>query len=102
MTHSTNASLLALMKSRSEFPLRAFLLLYSKAHAKDVYCNHFEGTKLLVNWLGPIETDKSNPHTSHLLMNYEVTKLAEHLSSTPSAIWNIIFKEFQNGNLINR
>lgn len=56
----TTASLLANLKQKlllesKPFPLASLLYMYEVSNRKDTYCNYFEGFKLLVGWLGPIE-----------------------------------------------
>ena len=37
------------------FPLWALLVMYERGSLKDLYCNYFEGFKILIDWLKPIQ-----------------------------------------------
>lgn len=67
---------------RKPFPVEYLLILYIHSHRRDTYINHFEGFKLLLDWLSPIQlTGHSEPIPS-LYRTYELQELSKHLGTT--------------------
>ena len=82
-----------------QFPAASLLKLYSIANKKDVYCNHFEGFKLLAEWLAPIDTSaialEDGSTVDSLLVNYEVTVIATYLNVNANSLTRFIHRRFQ-------
>lgn len=100
----TELSPLEVLKlKRKPFPLRNLLILYFNAHSRDVYIEHFRGLKLLVEWLGPIElpTEPLTRNYPSVLTNYETQWLASYFKVDWRYIVDIVWKEFENGNIRN-
>ena len=78
------------------FPAESLLKLYSIANKKDVYCNHFEGFKLLTDWLAPIDTSaialEDATTVDSLLINYEVTVIATQLNVNANSLTRFIHR----------
>jgi len=64
------------------FPLWALLILYDNSNKRDTYCNYFEGFKLLVEWLGPIELTPHSEPIPSLYRSYEIQELSKILHTT--------------------
>ena len=83
----------------SPFLAASLLKLYSIANKKDVYCNHFEGFKLLAEWLAPIDTSaialEDATTVDSLLLNYEVTVIAKYLNVNANSLTRFIHRRFQ-------
>ena len=81
------------------FLVASLLKLYSIANKKDVYCNHFEGFKLLTEWLAPIDTSaialEDATTVDSLLLNYEVTVIAKYLNVNANSLTRFIHRRFQ-------
>lgn len=78
------------------FPLWALLAIYHTSSRQDTYCNYFEGFKLLVDWLSPIEIPhltiedrlKSENKIPKLFQGYEIQELATILGTTQEVIYH--------------
>jgi len=78
--------------SKKEFPLAALLSLYLTAPTT-LYLNHFEGFKLLVKWLGPVEKSKLQPITiPKAFSTYECQEIGTILGEHPSVIYQELYK----------
>lgn len=81
------------------FPLKNLLVLYSRAHSKDVYINNFQGFKLLVEWLAPIEqyqlvtATKTIPWCFH---SYEIQEIARILQVPADVLYTICIELYIN------
>ena len=95
-------SLERLKQSHSTFPLRYFLVLIANSHARDTIINHFDGAKLLYQWLGPVERLPGyNNDLPTMFHTYEINELATLTHTHSSIISLLILQEFQNGNIRN-
>lgn len=75
------------------FPLMQLLRLYTKARSDLVYCNYFEGFKLLVNWLKPIDiSGYAIKKVFTPLYNYEQQEMAVILGVHPSIIQQVFIE----------
>lgn len=94
----TTASLLANLKQKlllesKPFPLASLLYMYEVSNHKDTYCNYFEGFKLLVDWLGPIEIPEipaqleSKP-IPKLYHTYDIQEIAVILKTSQERIYH--------------
>ena len=71
----------------SQFPLRYFLILYTRA-PMTLYLNHFEGLKLLLRWLSPISpSEKQSISLPIYLITYEMQEIAKHTGNSVSQIY---------------
>lgn len=71
----------------SQFPLRYFLILYTRA-PRTLYLNHFEGLKLLLRWLSPISpSEKQSISLPIYLITYEMQEIAKHTGNSVSQIY---------------
>lgn len=62
------------------FPLQSIILLYTRATRSDVYCQYFEGLKLLVQYLSPIDKNVGIEfRVPASLRTYEMVELAKIL-----------------------
>jgi hypothetical protein len=87
MSDSQISDKLAALKRARElrekpFPVWALLILYENSNARDTYCNYFEGFKLLVEWLSPIELTPHSEPLHKLQRSYEIQELATILQTT--------------------
>lgn len=67
---------------KKPFPVWALLILYENGSSRDLYCNYFEGFKLLVEWLGPIELTPHSEPLNRLHRTYELQELSVILKTT--------------------
>jgi len=71
----------------SQFPLKRFLQLYTRAPTL-LYLNHFEGLKLLLRWLAPISpSTKQKFNIPIYLLTYEIQEIARYTGNHPSQIY---------------
>ena len=71
----------------SQFPLKRFLQLYTRAPTL-LYLNHFEGLKLLLRWLAPISpSEKQSISLPVYLITYEMQEIAKHTGNSVSQIY---------------
>ena len=72
------------------FPLWALLILCEAGNRADWYCNYFEGFKLLVNWLGPIELPAApaSLRIPRLHRTYEIQEIAKILNTNQEVIYH--------------
>ena len=71
----------------SQFPLKRFLQLYTRAPTL-LYLNHFEGLKLLLRWLSPISpSEKQSISLPIYLITYEMQEIAKHTGNSVSQIY---------------
>jgi len=64
------------------FPIEFLLIIYERGSSKDLYCNYFEGFKLLVQWLGPIQLTPHSEPLNKLYRSYEIQELSIILNTT--------------------
>lgn len=64
-------------KLTASFPLKSLLYLHYTAKYTDTYIDNFEGFKLLVKWLGPIEYNKEKKiEPPRCFETYEMQRIA--------------------------
>jgi hypothetical protein len=86
------------------FPVWALLILYNKGKTQDLYCDYFEGFRLLHKWLGPIQLTSHIEPIPKLYRSYEMQELAKILNTSQenlnhAYITSLNIKELvQNGN----
>lgn len=84
------------------FPLRYFLHLYVRADRADVYCNYFAGTKLLLEWLAPIDTSEIDSYSKaplpDMLMSYEIDRLSMLLGVSQYSLARLIWSMYHGNN----
>ena len=88
-------------RNNSPFPLYYFLVLYCNARAADVYINWFEGTKELIDFLGPIEVISGTVPWPFKLLTYETQELSKLLGTDQTVIASLIYKGYCNGHISN-
>ena len=81
---------------RQPFPLWALLALYEKGSRQTLYCNYFEGFKLLVAWLNPIEIpqltieqrQEQQNRIPKMFHTYDIQEIATILNTSQESIYH--------------
>lgn len=76
--------------SQKPFPLWALLVFCEVGNRADWYCNYFEGLKLLIKWLGPVEIPAapSQLKIPRLHRTYEIQEIAVILKTSQENIYH--------------
>lgn len=81
--------------SIKKFPLKALLILYGKSNKYETYCNYFEGFKLLVDWLGPIDIPEVEPAgVAWCFGSYEIQEMAVILGCSQYTLLSVCLELF--------
>ena len=88
------AKLAALRQSQIPFPLESLLRIYAKYKSNNpLYTNYFEGFKLLVDWLSPLEVpDIQRMDIPPCFHTYEVQEIASILKLDQALIYTIFWR----------
>lgn len=78
--------------SEIQTPIQVLFYLYENAAYSDVYINHMEGFRLLIEWLRPVEVPCNNSieKIPRLHGSYEINEIAAILDLHPS----IVYREY--------
>ena len=81
------------------FPLKYLLYLYVQGHKDSVYCKYFEGFRLLIKWLGPIESPPlTNQKVFLPFYGYEQQEIARHLNIHPAIVQSVLMEIYNESN----
>lgn len=84
------------------FPLWALLCIYEQSNRRDTYANYFEGLKLLVNWLGPVDCPAvtADLKIPKLLHTYDAQEIARILNTKQEVIYHELFADRHSNQIV--
>jgi hypothetical protein len=88
------AARIAELRTPKKFPLESLLRIYYTAKKRDVYISDFEGFKLLVAWVAPIDVPPKDSvvRAPSCFITYEIQQIAKILNTTEDVIYSALRK----------
>ncbi len=70
------------------FPIWALLILYEKSNPRDTYVTYYEGFRLLVEWLNPIQLTPHSEPIPKLHRSYKLQEIAYILQTSDENLYH--------------